>query len=88
MNRIFTLFYKTQLQNEKKEKILLALTHNIAVIQSSSYTLKLESVPRITKFGQKMMVKSGLEKFVHINIPPMRKMVIFVTVILHKTPPF
>ena len=34
------------------------------------------------------MVKSGLEKFVHINIPPMRKMVIFVTVILHKTPPF
>ena len=25
MNRIFTLFYKTQLQNEKKEKILLAL---------------------------------------------------------------
>ena len=53
----------TQLQNEKKKEILLALTHNIAVIQSSSYyTLKTEPLPRITIFGLKMLVNSGLEK--------------------------
>ena len=54
----------TQLQNEKKKEILLALTHNIAVIQSSSYyTLKTEPLPGITIFGLKMLVNSGLERY-------------------------
>ena len=35
-----------------------------------AFTLKMESVTKNTIFGQKMMVKSGLEKIVHIEIPP------------------
>ena len=62
----------TQLQNEKTEKILLALTHNIAVIQQSFFTLKIESVFRVTFFwpdndGEKWPRKNIFE------IPPCGK---------------
>ena len=49
----------------------------------------MESVPEITIFGLKMMVKSGLEKNI-FEIPPCAHHVIFITefVLLTKTPPF
>ena len=38
------------------------------------YILKMEYASKINIFGLKMMLKSGLEKFVYIKIPFMRKM--------------
>ena len=42
------------------------------------FTLKMESVSINTIFGLKIMVKSGLEKFI-FEIPPCGKIVIFIT---------
>ena len=42
------------------------------------FTLKMESVTKNTIFGLKMMVKSGLEKFI-LKSPPCEKIVIFIT---------
>ena len=47
-------------------------------VNASYLTLKMESVSKNTIFGPKMMVKSGLEKFC-FEIPPCRKIVIFIT---------
>jgi len=41
------------------------------------YMVKMESVSEITIFGQKVIVKSGLELFI-FEIPPCGKKVIFV----------
>ena len=43
---------------------LYILEHNMVVIV---YMVKLESVPEITIFGQKMMVKNGLDFFFQIT---------------------
>ena len=42
----------------------LSLTHNMAVIQPSFFpqSLKMESASKMTIFGQKMMLKSDVEK--------------------------
>ena len=64
----------TQLQNEKKEKILLALTLNIAVIQQILFTLKIESVLRVTIFCPNNNVekwsKKNILKFLHADYSP------------------
>ena len=44
------------------------------------FTLKMESVPKITILSLKTMVKSGLKN--HFEIPPCGKMVILVTVVI------
>ena len=52
------------------------------------FTLKMESVSKTTIFGLKMMVKSGLEKFILKSLHAGRWTLIFVTEfeILRETP--
>ena len=60
-------------------------TPRVQVILNTSYlaesyiafTLKMESVTKITIFGLKMMVKRGGK--IYFEIPPCGKMVIFIT---------
>ena len=57
----------------------MILTLNTTYLTDSYvvFTLKMESVSKNTIFGLKMMVKSGLEKFI-FEIPPCGKIVIFI----------
>ena len=48
----------------KIEQFFQALTRLTWLIHTSVFTLKMESVSKNTIFGLKVMVKSGLEKFI------------------------